>query len=99
VTGSVRLWDGCRSTTDSSEYYYCFFNVETASVIDEYLKECTDSGEVLQNDTPLIRDLNTLNTKKVNPLTIYNFKYIAHEIVEKSGVRDSPVYGRSVRLS
>lgn len=50
-------------------------------MIDEYLKERTDSGEILQNDTPLIRDLNTLNTKKVKPLTIYNIKYIVHEIV------------------
>ncbi len=82
--GSPPGW--LRSTTDSSERYYCFCNVETASVIDEYLKECTDSGEVLQNDTPLIRDLNTLNTKKVKPLTIYNIKYIVYEMVEKSGV-------------
>jgi hypothetical protein len=96
VTWSGRLRDGCGSTTDSSEHYYCFCNVETASVIDEYLKECTDSGEVLQNDTPLIRDLNTLNTKKVKPLTIYNIKYIVHEIV---GQRLFPVYGRSARLS
>ena len=68
-------------------------------MIDEYLKERTDSGEVLQNDTPLIRDLSALNTKKVKPLTIYNIKYIVHEIVEKSGVRDTFQFTGEVHLS
>jgi hypothetical protein len=85
--GSPPKW--LRINNGFPEHYYCFCNVETAIVIDEYLKECTDIGEVLQNDTPLIKDLNNLNTKKVKPLTIYKIKYIVHEIVEKSGVRDS----------
>jgi len=67
-------------------------------VIDEYLKERTDSGEVLQNDTPL-RDLNTLNTKKVKPSTIYNIKYIVQEVVKKSCVRDTFQFTGEVHVS
>lgn len=71
----------------SSAHYYCYCNVETASAIDEYLQERRDKGELLQNDSPLIRDLKLLNIKKVKPLTGYNVKYIVGRIVERSGVK------------
>lgn len=73
----------------SSAHYYCYCDVETANAIDEYLKERTDKGEILQNDTPLIRDLKTLNVRNVKPLTSYNIRYTVGKIVEKSGVKHS----------
>jgi hypothetical protein len=41
----------------SSAQYSAFCNVETAQVIDSYLNERTDAGEVLENDSPLIRNI------------------------------------------
>jgi integrase len=74
----------------ASAHYFCYCNVETANAIDEYLQqERRSKGEILQNDTPLIRDLKSLNVKKVKPLTIYNIRYIVNKIVEKSGIRDT----------
>jgi site-specific recombinase XerD len=53
----------------SSAHYYCYCNVESAKSIDDYLKERTDKGEILQNDSPLFRDLRLLNVKNVKGLS------------------------------
>ena len=75
---------------NSSAHYYCYCNVETAKAIDDYLQqERTDKGEILHNDSPLIRDLKTLNVKNVKPLTSYNVKYIVGRVVKKSGVQST----------
>ena len=71
----------------SSAQYYCYCNVETAKAIDEYLKQRTDKGEVLQNDSPLFRDLRLLNVKKVKTLSGHNVKYIVGRVVERSGIK------------
>ena len=73
--------------SQSSSHYYCYCNVETANAIDEYLKERSDKGEVIQNDSPLFRDLRILNVRNVKPLTSYSIKYIVSKIVERSGIR------------
>ncbi|MGH9983421.1 MAG: tyrosine-type recombinase/integrase [Nitrososphaeraceae archaeon] len=72
--------------SSSSARYYCYCNVETASTIDDYLKERQSNGEVLQSDSPLFRDLRMLNVKNVKPLSSFNVKYIVGKIVEKSGI-------------
>ena len=73
----------------SSQHYFCYCNVETAKAIDEYLKERTDAGEILQNDSPLFRDLRVLNVKNVKPVTSYNIKYLVGKVVERSGIRST----------
>ena len=74
---------------DSSAHYYCYCNVETANAIDGYLKDRTDKGEILQNDSPLFRDLRTLNVKNVKSLTSYNVKYIVGRVVDRSEIRST----------
>jgi site-specific recombinase XerD len=75
--------------SSSSAYYSCYCNVETAEAIDEYLKERTDNHEIIQNDSPLFRDLRMLNVTKVKPLTPYNVKYIVSRVVQRSGIKDT----------
>ena len=75
--------------SQSSARYICYCNVETAKAIDEYLKERSDKGEVIQNDSPLFRDLRILNVRNVKPLTGYSIKYIVSKIVERSGIQST----------
>lgn len=75
--------------SSSSARYYCYCNRETATAIDEYLKERESKGEMLQNDSPLFRDLRILNVKNVKHLSSYNVKYIVGRVVGKSGIRST----------
>lgn len=83
----------------SSASYYCYCNIETANTIDEYLNERTDNGEVLLSDTPLIRNLKTLNVKNVKPLTDYSVKYTVGKIIRRSGIKNSFQFTGEAKLS
>ena len=83
----------------SSASYYCYCNVETTKAIDEYLKERTERGEVLTKDSPLIRDLRTLNIRNVKPLSVESISYIVSRIVEKSGIRNTFQFTGEARRS
>ncbi len=73
----------------TSSQYYCYCNVETAKAMDAYLKERTDKDEVLTKDSPLIRDLRTLNIRNVKPLSVESIRHIVSRIVEKSDIRNT----------
>jgi integrase len=78
----------------SSASYYCYCNVETAKAIDEYFKERTSAdgggaGEVLNNDSPLIRNLYDIKKKAVKPLTRYGIIYLVYRIVKVSGIKSA----------
>lgn len=75
----------------SSDSYYCYCNVETTQILDEYLKERTDAGEILRNDSPLIRNLYTSISIKapVKKLSDPQIKYIVGRIVKLSGIKNT----------
>jgi hypothetical protein len=76
--------------SSSSESYYCYCNVETATVIDEHLKERTDDGEVLKSDSPLIREVySSLTVKRPRQVSYPHIRHIVSRIVELSGVRNT----------
>lgn len=76
--------------SSSSAHYTCFCNVETTKAIDDYLEErTTNNKEVLQNNSPLFRDLKTLNVTKVKPLSSHNIRYIVGRVVERSGIKNT----------
>jgi site-specific recombinase XerD len=78
----------------SSDSYYCYCNVETTQILDEYLKERTDAGEVLRNDSPLIRHLYTSISIKapVKKVSDPQIKYIVGRIVKLSGIKNTFQY-------
>jgi site-specific recombinase XerD len=58
--------------TSSSKPYLTPCSPECKGLIDLYLKERTDAGEVLKSESSLIRNLyNSLNVKAVEPLNEY----------------------------
>lgn len=74
----------------SSDSYYTFCNLETARIIDEYLKERTDASESMKNDTPLIRNLyDSLNAKTAKPVSHAMIKYIVDRIIKLSGIKNT----------
>jgi site-specific recombinase XerD len=75
----------------SSDSYYCYCNIETTQILDEYLKERTDAGEVLRNDSPLIRHLYTSISIKapVKKVSDPQIKYIVGRIVKLSGIKNT----------
>lgn len=75
----------------SSDSYYCYCNIETTQILDEYLKERTDAGEVLRNDSPLIRHLYTSFSIKapVKKVSDPQIKYIVGRIVKLSGIKNT----------
>lgn len=75
----------------SSDSYCCYCNVETTQILDEYLKERTDAGEILRNDSPLIRNLYTSISIKapVKKLSDPQIKYIVGRIVKLSGIKNT----------
>lgn len=75
----------------SSDSYYCYCNVETTQILDVYLKERTDAGEVLRNDSPLIRHLYTSISIKapVKKISDPQIKYIVGRIVKLSGIKNT----------
>jgi site-specific recombinase XerC len=92
---SIRIGDlSCKQTKHGKTYrfevyarssaqYPAFCNVETAEAIDSYLNERTDAGEVLKNDSPLIRNLwNSLNAKIPKKVSDNMIKYIVTRIVK-----------------
>lgn len=76
--------------SSSSERYIGYCNPETAKIIDDYLKERTDAGEILKNDTPLIRNLYTSLTIKISKkVSDPHIKYIVGRIVKLSGIKNT----------
>lgn len=77
--------------SDSSDSYHCYCNIETTQILDEYLKERTDAGEVLRNDSPLIRHLYTSFSIKapVKKVSDPQIKYIVGRIVKLSGIKNT----------
>ena len=77
--------------SESSKHYSAYCNVETTEAIDSYLKERTDDGEIIKNDTPLIRNLyNSLSVKsKVKKLSDAQIGYLVDRIVILSGVKNT----------
>jgi site-specific recombinase XerD len=77
--------------SDSSDSYHCYCNIETTQILDEYLKEMTDAGEVLRNDSPLIRHLYTSFSIKapVKKVSDPQIKYIVGRIVKLSGIKNT----------
>lgn len=74
----------------SSDSYYCYCNLETAEVIDSYLNERTDAGEILRNDSPLIRNLwNSLTVKNAKKISDNMVKHIVSRVVKTSGIQKS----------
>jgi hypothetical protein len=55
---------------------------------DRYLPQGTDAGEILNSESPLIRNLyNSLNVKTVKPLNENGMMYLVSRIVRLSGIR------------
>ena len=54
------------------------------------MKERTsEAGEVLKNDSPLIRNLYDIKEKAVKPLTRYGVIYLVNRIVKLSGIKSA----------
>ena len=69
--------------SSSSQSYPTPCSPECTTVIDEYIKERTsEAGEVLKNDSPLIRNLYDIKKKAVKPLTRYGVIYLVNRIVK-----------------
>ena len=75
--------------SSSSHSYDCPCTPECAHMIDQYLKERSDAGEVLQNDSPLIRNLYNIKDVKAKPVTKDNIKYLVGRIIKQSGIKNT----------
>lgn len=72
----------------SNHSYLTPCNLECAQAIDAYLHERTDAGEILKDESPLLRNLYTsLTVKRIKPLTYDNVRYLVSRIVRTSGIR------------
>ena len=76
-----------RGTTSQ---YYTFTTFECAEALDKYIEYRKRHGEVITNDSPLLRDQfnSTYRTKKKNePNIIRSFSDVVDRITTRSGVR------------
>jgi site-specific recombinase XerD len=72
----------------SSKPYLTPCSPECAEAIDKYLNERRDDGEIINSESPLLRNLyNSLNVKKVKPITEDNVKYLFTRIIKLSGIK------------
>jgi site-specific recombinase XerD len=71
-----------------SQSYQTPCNIEFATAIGLYLKERTDAGEILNSESPLIRNLyNSSNVKTAKPLNENGMMYLVSRIVRLSVIR------------
>jgi len=73
---------------DDKEEYWAFLTPESSKAIDDYLKERTDDGEVITDESPLFRTLYSReNVQNPKPLAIQSARCIIFRLIKQARIQ------------